>query len=96
MAATDMLVVMTYDVSDNKRRRRISKLLEAEMTRVQKSVFEGRLTARATEDLTRQAEGHLGPGDSLRVYSVGADGLRRSQVAGDGAALQDAVSYWLV
>ena len=44
MARTEMLVVMTYDVSDNKRRRRLSKHLETRMTRVQKSVFEARLT----------------------------------------------------
>ena len=96
MARTEMLVVMTYDVSDNKRRRRLSKHLETRMTRVQKSVFEARLTRGQTEDIARRAGDHLGPGDSLRVYSVGADGLRRSEVLGDGAALQDAANYWLV
>lgn len=96
MARGEMLVVMTYDVTDNKRRRHLSRLLETSLTRVQKSVFEGRLTQADTSDLARRAADHLAPGDSLRVYSVGADGLRRSEVLGDGAALQDAANYWLV
>ena len=96
MSSVEMLVVMTYDISDNKRRRRMSKLLEQRMTRVQRSVFEARLTAEVTDALAGEAERHLGPGDSLRVYTVGADGLRRSRMLGDGAALQDAAGYWLV
>lgn len=96
MSDTEMLVVMSYDVSDNKLRRRLSKLLEQHMTRVQRSVFEARLTGDQTDAVAQAAEQHLAPGDSLRVYTVGADGLRRSRMIGDGAALQEAADYWLV
>lgn len=96
MARTEMTVVMSYDIGDNRRRRRMSKLLEKQLTRVQHSVFEGRLDAAETDALARAASDHLGPGDSLRIYSVGADGLRRSRVLGDGAAVQDAANYWIV
>lgn len=96
MASVAMTVVMAYDVSEAKRRRRVAKALEAEMTRVQKSVFEARLTAERTAALSAAAAAHLGPGDSLRVYSVGHDGLRRSEVLGTGAPLQEEADFWLV
>lgn len=96
MARGEMLVVMSYDVGASRARRKLAALLEAELTRVQKSVFEGRLTAARTEALRRRAAALLEPGDSLRVYSVGADGLRRSAVEGTGAPLQEAADFWVI
>ena len=40
MARGEMLTVFSYDVSKNKRRRKIARLLEDAATRVQYSVFE--------------------------------------------------------
>lgn len=96
MSTADMLVVISYDVTDNRRRRRLSKCLEHTLTRVQKSVFEGRLNAKDTKRLTQEAEQIIGPGDNLRVYSIGADGMRRSEVLGASAPLQEDSAFWLV
>lgn len=97
MARPQMLTVFCYDVSDNKRRRRVAKILESRMARVQRSVFEARLSSKETKRLSSEIEDVLGPGDSLRVYAIGANGLRRSQALGDGSApIDDGADYWLV
>ena len=75
MASVDMLVVVSYDISDNKRRRRLAKYLEKKMTRVQMSVFEGRFDAEKTKSIARVIEKIVETGDSVRIYSIGSDGL---------------------
>ncbi len=95
MATTRMLTVFTYDIADDRRRRRIAKLLEDRMVRVQESVFEARLTRGATKKLVRRLEAIMKIDDSLRVYAVAADGLPRCHQSG-GAPLMDDKNYWLL
>ena len=95
MASAKMLTVVTYDIADDRRRRRIASALEDRMVRVQESVFEARLTAEATRTLIRRLEALMKAGDSLRVYAVPADGLRRCHQTG-GAPLMDDRDYWLL
>lgn len=64
--------LISYDISDNKRRRRLSKGLEGIGCRVQESVFE---TYMSLAEIMRIVEGlrhNIVPleGDSLRVYRV--------------------------
>lgn len=66
------MYVISYDISNNKRRRKIAKLMENYGTRVQYSVFECRLTkARYNELYGRLAElmeeDHEG---SIRFYNL--------------------------
>lgn len=96
MSRVEMLTVFTYDVSDNRRRRKVSKLLEDVATRVQYSVFEVRMSGTRAEIISQRIAALLGPGDSLRVYAIGADGLRRSRVYGDAAPFETEEGYWLV
>ena len=95
MATVDMLVVISYDVSDNKRRRGLARFLEKRMTRVQQSVFEGRFDAGQTRAIVKDIENMVQPGDSLRIYSIGADGLMRSTVLGTTVPMQEDADYWL-
>lgn len=95
MARGEMLTVFTYDVSENKRRRKIAKLLEDAATRVQYSVFETRMTHQRAEVVAQRVSSLLGDGDSLRVYAIGADGERRSRVYGDGSPFESDEGYWL-
>jgi len=95
MARGEMLVVFSYDVSENKRRRKIARMLEKSATRVQYSVFETRMTKTKAEVLGQRLAAMLGEGDSIRVYSIGHDGERRSRVYGDGAAFESDAGYWL-
>lgn len=88
MAETEMVMVFCYDVSDSRNRRRVAGVLEERAVRVQDSVFEARMTPRRAHALFRAAAGALGDGDSLRLYAVGAAGLRVSRTVG-GAPLPE-------
>lgn len=95
MARGEMLTVFSYDVSKNKARRKVARLLEDAATRVQYSVFETRMTRARAEALSQRLAALLGEGDSLRVYVIGHDGERRSRVYGDGAPFESDEGYWL-
>lgn len=95
MARAEMLTVFSYDVSENKRRRKIARLLEDAATRVQYSVFETRMSRQKAEALAQRLAAHLGEGDSLRLYVIGHDGERRSRVFGDGIPFESNEGYWL-
>lgn len=70
--------VLAYDIHNDKRRRRMAKLMEGRATRVQESVFETCMTKKQVMALTRDSLPFLAPseGDSLRVYRVCADCMR--------------------
>ena len=96
MARGEMLTVFAYDVSDNRRRRRVARILEGGMSRVQGSVFEARLSRHAAASLAQRAAAELGPGDGLRVYAVGAQAEARCGSYGDGAPIEPDGDYWIV
>lgn len=95
MARVEMLMVFSYDISDNRRRRRVAKILEDRLVRVQESVFEARLSSRETDMILRRLEPEMAPGDSLRVYAVGADSLPRCRQIG-GAPISEDHDFWLL
>jgi CRISPR-associated protein Cas2 len=90
-----MLMVFAYDIARNRNRARVAELLERELARVQKSVFEGRMTKVAAERLGRRAGLELAPGDSLRIYAVTPVGLKHSQSFG-ALPMAEPHDYWLV
>lgn len=96
MARGEMLTVFTYDISKDKTRRRAAKLLEDCASRVQYSVFECRMTRERAAAVAQRVAALLGPGDSLRVYAIGANGLSRSRVYGDGVPMEQDVGFWVV
>lgn len=96
MAKSEMLTVFTYDISANRRRRRVAKILEDAATRVQYSVFEARLTAAQAAAVAQRVAAELGAGDSLRVYAVSATGEARTRTYGDAAPIEPAGNYWIV
>ncbi len=95
MAERELLMVFCYDVARNRTRVKIADLLGGELARVQKSVFEGRMSVSAAEALGRRAEALMDQGDSLRIYAVTAVGLRHSR-AFDRLGLAAPHDYWLV
>ncbi len=95
MALRAMTVVMSYDVTRTKTRRKVAAQLEDRMTRVQKSVFEARIDIRAAERLFETVAGLLDDGDSLRMYVMTCNGLKKSRVFG-GAPLPEEQDYWLL
>ncbi|GAB5510424.1 MAG: hypothetical protein Rhims3KO_18250 [Hyphomicrobiales bacterium] len=95
MARSEKLRILAYDVSCNRRRRRVARALEEHGTRVQLSVFEARLTQRETDKLVKKIEAYLGPSDSLRIYTVGKTGERNSTIKGSGVPIECGANYWL-
>lgn len=96
MSRSERLWVISYDISDNKRRRRVARKLEEVMTRVQFSVFEGRLSVRRTERLLEELRSDLAKDDSLRVYSIGSAGERHCRVLGNSPPIESNSGYWLL
>lgn len=89
-----MRVVISYDVSDDRRRRKVAKIMEGHGYRVQYSVFECDLDA----DQMRALQQRLRPliskraGESVRFYPLCADCRRRVGVIGrDNAREVEAV-----
>ncbi|MGR3271784.1 CRISPR-associated endonuclease Cas2 [Thalassococcus profundi] len=96
MARGEMLTVFAYDISKDKKRRKAAKILEAAASRVQFSVFECRMTRQRAAAVAQRVSALLDAGDSLRVYAVGADGLARSRVYGDGVPMEEDAGFWVV
>jgi CRISPR-associated endonuclease Cas2 len=95
MATRQHLMVFSYDVRKDSVRAKVSGLLEAELARVQKSVFEGRLSREESHDLARRVLALLDEGDSLRVYAVTPLGLKNS-IAHGGAPLAEPHAFWIL
>lgn len=76
------LYVFAYDIERDRARARVAKLLENDLVRVQKSVFEGRMTPAAAKRMVRKIGQQLSPTDSLRVYAVTAQGQDASLAIG--------------
>lgn len=90
-----MTMVFTYDIVRSKTRRKVSSLLEEQAVRVQKSVFEARMSKRAASDLFKKISIHLDDGDNLRMYALSRTGLRSSKAYG-GAPIPEDGEYWLL
>ena len=66
-----MLYAISYDVSDDGRRRRLMEALKDCGRRVQYSVFECNLDERAMKELLEKVDHELDPAtDSCRMYRV--------------------------
>lgn len=80
-----MFVVICYDIPDNERRNRLSKVLEGFGRRVQKSVFECDLTPRQYQVLRRRLARIYKPDDDLiRFYTLCQVCNQRIETIGSG------------
>lgn len=75
-----MMHVVAYDISDEKIRNAIAKILDGYGERVQESVFECQLDAARHDDLTARLAGALGTEEigNVRLYRLCADCSRAS------------------
>lgn len=95
MKQAEWVYVFTYDVRKDYDRTRVAAVLEKELARVQKSVFEGYLTQNHARKLAEECCQYLGEADSLRVYALSAAGHRNSFVYGAGY-LPEREGYYLL
>ena len=96
MSRDTPLRILCYDITSNKKRRRVARILEERASRVQFSVFETRITAKSLKKLVSKITPELEKGDSLRVYTVGATGERHCSVYGSGVPIENDANYWLL
>jgi len=81
------LVLICYDIADDRRRLKVARLLEAHGARVQESVFEAHLTSRQLRSLLEKVVPQLdAEEDTLRVYHLCRDCAATLQVVGAGQA----------
>lgn len=78
------IVLIIYDIVDNKSRLRMVKCLESYGIRVQKSAFEAYLNKKKYEQLTHEASKIINKEtDSLRIYLLANNTSVRSWGTGD-------------
>ena len=74
-----MITAVSYDIVDNRRRHRLSKLLERFGSRVQKSVFEMDLEDKELPRLIQKIEKLIDPSkDSVRIYRLDIQSVKLS------------------
>jgi CRISPR-associated protein Cas2 len=85
-----MLIVVSYDVPNDRRRTRLAHALEDFGQRVQYSVFECLLEMEDVEHLRRRIEKLIDPSeDSLRIYRLCRDCEERLEILGTGKPTND-------
>ena len=91
-----MLYVVSYDISDNKRRQKIAKILLNFGDRVQYSVFEailpGQLLEKMVSSLTRVI---CDEEDSIRIYQPCKECKKAIKILGTGEVSKDKDVYIL-
>ncbi|OZB62244.1 MAG: CRISPR-associated endonuclease Cas2 [Thiomonas sp. 13-66-29] len=91
------LVVLAYDIADDKRRRAVARTCEQRMLRVQESVFEAWLTPHETQAIVQAVGRCIDPTvDQVRVYPLALRQLARRRVLGPMPAAQDTPDYLVV
>lgn len=68
------LTLVIYDISDNRHRAQMVKLLEGFGRRVQKSAFEAWLDYKTYSRLCDRIERFVRPGDHVKVYRLAGSG----------------------
>jgi CRISPR-associated protein Cas2 len=81
-----MLVLIIYDIPDNRRRQKLSNFLEGYGRRVQKSAFECFLTLSEMQKLYQKVQRRVKPTeDDVRFYWIPSDAVPRSLTIGSEA-----------
>jgi CRISPR-associated protein Cas2 len=84
-----LLYLVTYDIPDDKRRKKVSDLLEGYGVRVQYSVFECVLTKPQYDELRKRLKKRIKDGeDSIRFYPLSSHTLSQVEVWGEPPVLQ--------
>jgi CRISPR-associated protein Cas2 len=87
--------LISYDISNDKRRLKVMKALEDYGTRVQYSVFECWLRPKDLDNLKKRLLPHINSKDwdSIRFYSLCVDDVLRTDILGRGQVTSDPSFY---
>lgn len=87
-------VLISYDISNDRRRSKVARTLEDYGRRVQYSVFECLLQPADLRRLNHALQPWVvDPQDSIRFYFISADDLSRIKVIGHGAVTNDEIFF---
>ena len=73
-----MKIVITYDISNTKKRNKVAALLESYGLRVNYSVFELDIKPLKLNALLEELKGFMDSSDSIRIYAFSADTIAKS------------------
>ena len=86
----EVRLVVSYDVSEDRRRRRLAARLVGRLERVQYSVFEGTVRRATIHEILTLAAKEIDPStDSVRAYPLCARCRELIEVLGTGLLLDD-------
>ncbi len=86
---TQQFLVVSYDISSDSRRRKVMKAMEGFGRRVQYSVFECLLTPAQITQMQRRLKKLVGKDDSVRLYFISADDVKRIALLGGANVIAD-------
>lgn len=84
-------VLIIYDITEDKPRIKLSKLLSSYGVRVQKSAFEASLNKKQYEKLIFELDRYVGGEDSIRVYKLYEDSEVITYGKADEAIFEDVI-----
>lgn len=87
-----VFVLIIYDIVDNKKRLRLSKLLLGYGFRIQKSAFEAVITKKKYKELLERLPAYTSSEDSIRVYKI----IGKGQVVYFGKATEHEIDDIIV
>jgi CRISPR-associated protein Cas2 len=93
-----MLYLISYDISIDKRRTKLAKLLEGHGQRVLESVFECDLSEQEYALLRRKLNRRIKveEGDRLRIYRLCGNCVRQIVIIGDGPPVERSQDVYIV
>lgn len=84
-------VLVIYDISNDKKRTRLAKVLQGYGERVQQSAFEASINKRKYQALVKQLKRYAGKNDSIRIYKIEEDGIQNF-----GKAAKKKAEGWII
>ncbi len=89
-----MFVVISYDIEDDKKRYKVSQILENFGTRVQYSVFECIITDQQLKEIKEKTKNIIDKeNDSIRFYIICEACLKKIEIIGIGEVTKDMDFY---
>ena len=91
-----MFVLISYDIEDDKKRTKVSKLLENYGTRVQYSVFECLINMEQLKTIKEKTKKIINlETDSIRFYSICDSCVNRIEIVGIGEVSKD-IDFYII
>jgi len=89
-----MFVVISYDIEDDKKRYKVSQILENYGTRVQYSVFECIINEQQLKEIEEKTKNIVDKEkDSIRIYIICENCLKKIDIIGIGEITRDLDFY---